>query len=195
MLVLIANQSFSQDVIDKIAKETCECIAAKNINLETAKPKDLKMQLGLCVMQSYSLNKDKLPKNKRLALENDNQMEEFGSEVGLKMINYCPDILIALGKNELEEEKNDVVDVLSLTSTGVLIERKVDGFLTIRIKEESGRINDFILVKNFENAFLVSDDVLKVNTKVKVEFYYEDVYDSKLNKFVNSKVLLDIQKL
>lgn len=195
-LLVIANQSFSQDVMDKITNETCECIKAKNLDLEKVEASELQMQLGLCMMQSYSNHKDKLPKSKRVLLDNDEQMEKFGEEIGMKMITYCPDILLAIGKNEIDKnEANEVVDVLSLSSTGQLIERKTDGFLTIRVKEESGRINDFILVKNFDNAYLISDDVLKVNTKVKVDFYYEDIYDSKLNKFVNSKVLLDIQKI
>ncbi len=196
LFVVFANLSFAQDVMDKITIETCECIKAKNLDLEKVAPSELQMQLGLCMMQSYSNHKEKLPKSKRALLDNDEQMEKFGEEIGMKMITHCPDILMAIGKNEIQKnEESEVVETQSLSSTGQLIERKIDGFLTIRIKEESGRINDFILVKNFDNAFLISDDVLKVNSKVKVDFYYEDIYDSKLNKFVNSKVLLDIQKI
>ena len=196
LFVVFANFSFAQDVMDKITIETCECIKAKNLDLEKVAPSELQMQLGLCMMQSYSNHKEKLPKSKRALLDNDEQMEKFGEEIGMKMITHCPDILMAIGKNEIQKnEESEVVETQILSSTGQLIERKIDGFLTIRIKEESGRINDFILVKNFDNAFLISDDVLKVNSKVKVDFYYEDIYDSKLNKFVNSKVLLDIQKI
>jgi hypothetical protein len=196
LLLVIANQSFSQDVMDIITNETCECIKAKNIDLEKIESSELQMQLGLCVIQSYSNHKDKLPKSKRILLDNEDQMEKFGEEIGMKMITFCPDILLAIGKNEIDKnESNEVLDVSSLSSTGILIERKKDGFLTIKIKEESGRINDFILIKNFDNAYLISDDVLKVNTKVKVDFYYEDIYDLKLNKFISSKVLLDIQKI
>ena len=196
LVLIIANQSFSQDVMDKITNETCECIKSKNLDLEKVETNELHVQLGLCMMQAYSNHKEKLPKNKRVELDNDEQMEKFGQEIGMKMINYCPDILLAIGKNENKKNEDNIVeDVLSLSSTGVLIERKTDGFLTIRIKEESGRINDFILVKNFDNAFLISDDVLKINSKVKIEFYYEDIFDPKLNKFVNSKVILDIQKI
>jgi hypothetical protein len=196
LLLVIANQSFSQDVMDIITNETCECIKAKNIDLDKIEASELQMQLGLCVLQSYSNHKEELPKSKRVFLDNGAQMEKLGEEIGMKMITFCPDIILAIGKNEIDKNKsNEVLDVLSLSSTGLLIERKKDGFLTIRIKEESGRINDFILIKNFENAYLISDDVLKINTKVKVDFYYEDIYDLKLNKFINSKVLLDIQKI
>ena len=82
-----------------------------------------------------------------------------------------------------------------LNVSGVLIESKIESYLTIVVKEDSGRINTFILLNNFDNSFLITDKVLLTNDKVKVYYYINELYDFKLNKFMTYKIITNITKL
>jgi hypothetical protein len=66
--------------------------------------------------------------------------------------------------------------------------------LTFSIKEETGKMNHFILLSSFENSFLLTDKVLKINDTIEVSYYELELYDAKLAKFVSYKVVTDIIK-
>jgi hypothetical protein len=78
--------------------------------------------------------------------------------------------------------------------SGNLTEIKFDQFLTFSIKEQSGKMNQFLLLSSFDNAFLVTDKVLKTNDTIEVYYYELEVFDAKLAKFVTYKVVTDIIK-
>ena len=50
------------------------------------------------------------------------------------------------------------------------------------------------LLSSFDNAFLVTDKVLKTNDTIEVYYYELEVFDAKLAKFVTYKVVTDIIK-
>lgn len=196
--------------MDKVSKETCECINKKNIDLKSSDVDKLQVELGLCIMQSYTKFSNEFPKNKRLDFSDSKQMETFGMEVGMKMIKDCPDIILTLGKsyrkNTLNDESEDdlVLDSTTvnteepdddITITGVYQGSKTDGFYYITVKESSGKINQMALINNFENSFLILDQVLKQNDKVQVSYFDAELFDVKLNRFVTVKVISDIKKL
>ena len=201
---------FGQAYMDKVSKETCECINKKNIDLKSSDVDKLQVELGLCIMQSYTKFSNEFPKNKRLDFSDSKQMETFGMEVGMKMIKDCPDIILTLGKsyrkNTLNDESEDdlVLDSTTvnteepdddITITGVYQGSKTDGFYYITVKESSGKINQMALINNFENSFLILDQVLKQNDKVQVSYFDAELFDVKLNRFVTVKVISDIKKL
>ena len=78
--------------------------------------------------------------------------------------------------------------------SGKVIEIKSDQFLSFSIKEESGKTNQFILLNNFDNSFLLTDKILKANDSVDVSYYESEIFDSKLGKFLTFKILTDIIK-
>ena len=55
-------------------------------------------------------------------------------------------------------------------------------------------MNHFILLSSFENSFLLTDKVVKVNDAVEVYYYELELYDAKLSKFISYKVVTDIIK-
>ena len=161
-------------------------------------------------MQSYTKFSNEFPKNKKLDFSDSKQVEAFGMEVGMKMIKDCPDIILTLGKsyrkNTLNDESEDdlVLDSTTvnteepdddITITGVYQGSKTDGFYYITVKESSGKINQMALINNFENSFLILDQVLKQNDKVQVSYFDAELFDVKLNRFVTVKVISDIKKL
>ena len=67
-------------------------------------------------------------------------------------------------------------------------------FITFSIKETSGRTVEFILLENFNNAFLLTEDLLKPNDVVDVYYYESELFDATVNKFITFKVITDIIK-
>ena len=68
LFFLVVINSYSQEYMDKIAEGTCECITKKKIDLK--KDEQLKLSLGLCMMESYSKYEHLVPKKERLDLSN-----------------------------------------------------------------------------------------------------------------------------
>ena len=71
---------------------------------------------------------------------------------------------------------------------------KSEQFITFIVKEDSGKTNQFILLSSFENAFLLTDKVLKVADLVDITYYELELFDAKLGKFVSYKIVTDITK-
>jgi hypothetical protein len=146
---------------------------------------------------------------------NKELIEKVGEDAGEKMLEICPEVLELIMNDEkfvdeiisdfskkdttisteVVEEEEEIVNE-DLNVSGVLIESKIESYLTVVVKEDSGRINTFILLNNFDNSFLITDKVLLTNDKVKVYYYYiNELYDFKLNKFMTYKIITNITKL
>ena len=93
-----------------------------------------------------------------------------------------------------DEENNTDADFNELTISGSVVKIKSDQFLSLKVKEDSGKINQFILLGNFDNSFLLTDKVLKVKDLVDVTYYEMELFDAKIAKFISFKIISDIIK-
>jgi hypothetical protein len=137
-------------------------------------------------------------------------IEKIGEDVGAVMVSRCPEVfeklndIGALDKyyDDLESEElveSDSVEVAAEDNLNFIIGNytgtNAEGFCSIQITESNGKINKLILLEKFENSFLITDKVLKLNDKIKVLYYEAELFDSKLNLFVSTKIITDIQKI
>lgn len=202
IVLLFVNLVFSQEkAIEMISKETCECISKKKEELNKPLDDKLTAELGICMLASYQNNIEMFNESERLDFSSSAEMKGFGEKIALKMMVNCPDIILALGRSKLakdkeeNEENRDYEDfeedlmvegnVKAITSTN---------YLSLKVTESNGKIHDFVVLTNFENAYLLTDKVLKNNSSVEVYYYELDVYDLKLNKFIPQKIITDIIK-
>lgn len=124
-------------------------------------------------------------------VSDDKKMEELGYDIGKKMGLKCPTVF----KFMLDDEENNTdADFNELTISGSVVEIKSDQFLSLKVKEDSGKINQFILLGNFDNSFLLTDKVLKVKDLVDVTYYEMELFDAKIAKFISFKIISDIIK-
>ena len=107
------------------------------------------------------------------------------------MGSKCPTIFKFMLDDE-EEVATDESEELSVS--GKVSEIKTEQFITFVVKEATGKTNQFILLSNFDNAFLLTDKVLKATDEVDVTYYEMELYDAKLGKFVSYKIVTDIIK-
>ena len=193
LLVLVGNVAFAQKLTkdqlsDKLAEKACECTEKQELTKE-----NFELTIGICLIEGINAYEKDVEKHYgKDVISNDKKMEELGYEIGKKMGLKCPTVF----KFMLEDEANDVVEVDSedLILSGKIAEIKSEQFLTFIVKEESGKTNQFILLSSFDNAFLLTDKVLKATDAVDVTYYEMELFDAKLGKFVSYKIVTDIIK-
>ena len=192
LLLLIGNivsaQKLSKDQLsDKLAEKACGCVEKQEVTKE-----NFELTIGICLLEGINAYEKDVEKHfGKDVISNDKKMEELGYEVGKRMGLKCPSAF-----KFMMEEEDEVVEEVSedLTLTGKVSEIKSDQFMTFVVKEDSGKNNQFILLSNFDNAFLLTDKVLKVTDNVDVTYYEMELFDAKLGKFVSYKIVTDIIK-
>ena len=100
-LTISSLLSPAQDVYEKLAKETCDCITKKA--LSKSSKKEIEMQLGLCMIASADAN------SLSYEVTNKESMTELGKKVGIKMAGICPVVFTYLTEAS-EEKKHQVID-------------------------------------------------------------------------------------
>ncbi|EAZ94930.1 hypothetical protein FBBAL38_11314 [Flavobacteria bacterium BAL38] len=191
LLVLVGNITFAQKLTkeqlsEKLAEKACGCAEKQEITKE-----NFELTIGICLLEGISAYEKDVEKHYgKDIISNDSKMEELGYEVGKKMGLRCP-VVFKFMLDDMEED-NDTDEQFEVS--GKVSEIKSEQFITFIIKEDSGKTNQFILLSNFENAFLLTDKVLKVADAVDVTYYEMELFDAKLGQFISFKIVSDIIK-
>ena len=193
LLVLVGNITFAQkltkdQLTDKLADKACDCVNKQEITKE-----NFELTIGICLLEGINaFEKDVEKYYGKNVISNDEKMEELGTNIGAKMGLKCPTVFKFMLDEEADEAVADEAEDLILS--GKIAEIKSEQFLTFIVKEESGKTNQFILLSSFDNAFLLTDKVLKATDAVDVTYYEMELFDAKLGKFVSYKIVTDITK-
>lgn len=189
----ITAQKLSKDELsEKLADKACDCANKKELTKE-----NFDVSLGLCIIESlggYSKEIEKYyGKN---AITNEEKLEELAANIGVKMATKCSNIfgMMSFEDEDSEEEMEEEIEEESLMVSGKVTEIKQDQFITFSVKEASGKLNHFILLSDFDNAFLLTDKVLKVDDEAAFYYYELDLYDAKVGRFVLYNIISDIIK-
>jgi len=191
-------QKLSKDELQTaIAQETCTCINGKEVTRET-----YELDLGLCILDGINNHQKEVDKfYGKDVISNTSKMEELGRDVGFKMASECPEAFSILLEEELEdseylydESEDEYSGDVALGVRGKVIEIKTDGFLKLKVREESGEITEFIILEPFEDSYLVRDRVLVLGDVIVVYYTEEELFDATLNKFMTFNVIGDIDK-
>jgi hypothetical protein len=193
ILLLVNTLSYSQDYIDIIGKETCECINAKKIDVSKSTPLELQSALGVCMMTSYSSYREKMSSNDRVEYGDSEGMRKLGESVGVKMLIHCPQVIMAIG-GSLDDSKS-AVEEKAIVLEGQFLEIKVNDFVSITVKDLMGRTHNLLLLNHFENAELITDKLLKKNEKVAISYKEHEFYDPKSKDFKYYKVIYSLTKI
>lgn len=195
LLVLLTSSSIfaqklsKEQLTDKMSDITCECASKQEITKE-----NMEMTLGICILDAIKKHEKDVEKHfGKNVVSNDEKMEKLGYEIGTKMGTKCPSVFMFMLEGE-EEDDVEVEEIPDLMISGKLTEVKSEQLLTFSVKEDSGKMNQFLLLNNFENVFLLTDKVLKTNDAIEVYYYESEIFDAKLSKFVTFKIVTDIIK-
>jgi hypothetical protein len=188
--ISLAQNKKADALKDKMAQEVCDCISKSNVDFEDQEA--LKLQLGLCLMQSMGENEKQLVKA-GINIENEEDVSRLGEDIGISMATKCPAVFIGFAKQELEEERrleNEAEKIIVQKLTGTISEVEEGGFVTLIIKDEKGRSHNFLWLEFFENADEVKENYSTLKGKsVSLEYYEKEYYNPKIEDYVKVKVL------
>ena len=196
LLVLVGNVAFAQKLTkdqlsDKLAEKACECTEKQELTKE-----NFELTIGICLIEGINAYEKDVEKHYgKNVITDDKKMEQLGYDIGLKMGTKCPTVFkFMMDDSDDSGDEEYIEDEPDAMISGKLTEIKSEQFLTFSVKEASGKMNQFILLSGFDNAFLLTDKVLKTNDALEVYYYELELFDAKLAKFVTYKVVTDIIK-
>jgi len=181
----------SQDLMDTVAKEVCSCATEKADQLKESASDKVQMELGVCILKSYSNHEKELTAKYGNVMEAEGLMEKLGSDIGLKMASTCPDVIMLIAGSSFGEEETQAVSTIE----GQIVDLKSEQFLTVNVKDTSGRTHSLLLLTFFEGSDILIENKLKKNDKVSIEYWEQEFYDIKAKDFRLYKVIQGIKKI
>lgn len=191
ILMCFANTYSQSGGLDLIAKETCECLDAKKAKSENFTGKELKTAVGLCIIKSYSDHKSELTSEEKEKFNDTDGMGKLGETVALKMLAFCPNMIMELGKNSKDEITDEKEDAFIL---GEVIDIQSEQFITLQVKDQNGRKYSFLLLTYFDTAPLLTNNDIKKKDKLKISYTEIELFDSKAKEFRYFKILTKLEK-
>lgn len=192
-LVTLSVNAQSDEVYDKIGQETCSCLESKNIDLKNnLDGEKLTMMLGLCMIESYNKHKMELPEKERAALDDNDGMKLLGEKVAMKMVDKCPDFIIAIG--QLPDDEEDAAAATEIKIEGKVTAIETKQFVTIKLKDKNGRTHSLLLLDYFDTASLFTEGKIKSGTELLVGYSDVELYDPEAKDFKYFKVITSFEK-
>ena len=191
ILMCFANTYSQSGGLDLIAKETCECLDAKKAKEPNLSGDELKRDVGICIIKSYSDHKSELNSEEKEKFNDTDGMGKLGETVALKMLAFCPNMIMELGKNSKDEIADDKEDAFIL---GEVIDVQSEQFITLQVKDQNGRKYSFLLLTYFDTAPLLTNNDIKKKDKLKISYTEIELFDSKAKEFRYFKILTKLEK-
>ncbi|MCH2031995.1 MAG: hypothetical protein MK202_03140 [Tenacibaculum sp.] len=198
--LLIALLSFGNIVaqdsaLDKMAMEICEYFNKNEKEFKGMSTSDLTAKLGVQMVQTYLKYKDELAKegiNYDLT-KGRSEGEKMGAKVGVSMIKFCPDVLMAIAGDEEYEDENEVVE---LYLEGTLKKVSGEDLYVVELKDTDGKIQKFVWLTNFEGSDRLIDLGNDVKgTKVGVSYTNLEYFSPKLKEYIVRKKITRLEFL
>ena len=189
ILLLFVSAANAQDVLDIMAKETCDCIVAKNLDIKNLSSEKLQTEFGICALQSYGKHKEAYDKVSPSDIGNTDSMHKLGENLAIKMLGLCPDVIMGLAKDSETE-----TPVASPSIEGTIIEFVTEQFVTIKVKDKNQRLHNFIILDYFDTASLYTDGLIKKKDNIIVSYSEIELYDAKTKEFRYYKVVSGLER-
>ncbi|PTS88745.1 hypothetical protein DBR27_23300 [Flavobacterium sp. HMWF030] len=193
LLVLLCGvDGYSQEVFDFIAKETCECLQAKKDKQPNLSADDFKTEVGVCMIKSYSDHMSEFKGADKVDFGDSEGMTKLGEKVAIKMMQFCPNVILELGKSAQNAEKE--VEKEDAFVEGVVVDILSEQFVTLQMKDQKGRSYNLLLLDYFDTASLLTNNEIKKKDKVKVSYSEIELFDSKAKEFRYYKIITKIER-
>ena len=177
--------------LEKVTNSTCECLQKKDI--KSGDMNKLQMELGVCMLAAMGEN------DVSIDMSDPGAIESFGEKVGMQLAYSCPKFLEIIG--ELVEDDPDMIDEMLDArssrdqpsfeiSSGMVAEVKADDFVTLKIKNISGKKETFYWMQHFEGSNLLENGGSAILQKdVYIEYETIEVYSPKIEDYTDLKVI------
>lgn len=189
---LFAQIDSKDTLLDTIAKESCECINTKITDLKEAELSKIELEYGLCVMASLGKYKTLADTYLNVSFNDNASMVKLGEDVALKMLPYCPDVLMVFAES-YDETEDYVVDYLE--TYGEFTKIKTEQFNVVYFKDNNNREQKMLWFGYFEGSNLLSDTKALKGQKLYIVYEEMELFDPNIDDYRNFKVLQKIEKV
>jgi hypothetical protein len=188
----------AQVVLDTIAKETCSCLKSKDLDFKKKVDfSKIEMELGLCMIANLNLFSGNATGLNQVDYSNSSELEKISGEIGAKMLNYCPDIMLKLSITTMDnEKKSELINAVPANFLEcTLVEIKRDQFVSLIVKDTRNKLHTLLVLNYFETAFLFLENKINEQDKIIVSYSEQEFYDPLIKDFRIFKVLNFIEKM
>lgn len=177
-------------VYKKIAEKSCDCA------MKIGAAKIGEAELGLCLFEG--LNSLEAKDLKIIGVNPDKKMESLESiaePIGIQMAMTCPQVFQGMMNQEESALQNNEASKQTFTNSGVVEGLTANEFKSIKIKDASNTVQEFIWLTQFEgDSLLINGKVVK-GDKVEIVFTEEQFFDVKTNAYKAFNIIKSIKLL
>ena len=159
LLLLVFGSANAQstakiDLLSKVADEICNDITLNKVTIRS------EGVLGLYMIKALNNHKKEVEEIYGTNVyANEEVFAELGEELGAYMGLKCPEVFVEfLAEYDTEE-------VFESRIEGQLTKINKGQFLTFIVQETSGKKHEFLLLYDFETAYMLTDGLLKLKIK------------------------------
>lgn len=190
ILVVIMHWAHSQDFVDLAAQEICECVQSKD-NDEKSRSQ-LEVQIGICMMETISTHPKEFEEYTNGKSLSELDFKNLGTEVGVRMVSYCPMFFANFIKNESVDNVSKGNSTELFTEKGIITSLKSNQFNMIHLKTEDGSLLKFMWLTDFEGAEILMKEQYK-NKSVSIYYDNFEFYDPKSKSYIKHRVIYGLE--
>lgn len=172
------------ELLENITKETCTCIEADKEKINTLQGKEKSFQLGICILKAYEKFKDSYNTvYGKIDFANENAMYALGEKVGVKMAEFCPDLLLMIA------ESTDEYEPTVYTLKGRINVVPAGLFNTVEVTEETGRSHKLIWLYYVEGSPILENTNTTSNVFYNIDYEELELFDASIKEYRKFKVI------
>lgn len=177
---LLVLNVHAQDYMDDIAKKSCDCVGKVS---STLIGNEFNMALGVCIIDAAMPYKKQLKKDFGVDMDRiDVEGEKLGSIIGVRMVTFCPDAMLAITSKS--EENVGTAEGNAEITLGVVTKIEKDFFVVFHIKDENGKTNKYYWIAQVESDLdLVAEYDGLVGKKLEVYYRAENMFDPRIGEY------------
>ena len=172
-----------QEVIDKLAKDACDCMSEKDLSGKSTE--EVQMEVSMCLMQKMGAYQSQLQEQLKVDMSDQAAMQELAQKIGLKMAAICPETMMKMATMQSAATPAPAPGAEQVSRIeGTIVGVEGEEFITLVLKEGSGRTQKFLWLRYFEGSdALLADPKSAVGKKVQLSYAPIECYSPKLNEY------------
>ncbi len=181
------------DYMDKIAQGACDCMSEIP---EDENAERYQMKLGLCFLEPATKYAEEIKRDYGIDLTRmDNfgadEGEKLGQVVGLRMLNFCPEILMELAELEQLDDEEEANTPTVKAFEGSITEIETEVVVVFTAKDSRGKSEKFYWMGFVEsNVEDLANTYEKLKKKeVQLEYVEQEIFDPRIGEYRNVKVI------
>lgn len=193
----ISNIVAQETALDNLSSEICEYFNNHKEEINKMSYDEKIAKFGMKVLSSYIEHKDALEKEGITfdLTKGGEEGKRLGELIGFNMVKYCPEFMMALGKEHLEKGAVDESNVAKSIRGKI---KRIEGeeLYFLELKDVEGRIQKFMWLTNFEGSDeLIGFDDKSKGKQVKLFFENVELFSPKLKEYIVRKKITKLEFL